>query len=251
MQSKRHLALSLYSLFALVSGVEAQAIAPVLSPPAGATAASIEHIDLSVYAIAYAEGHQTVYLTDSQSAVSEIALSSANILGPYHTVLDANSNIILSSKTVTAEGTITYPTIAQATLSSHIKEPVMILVPSNESLPYQSIIIDQSLEHFAMGSYMLINLSPMKLRGTVGSNQVEVSTEGVTTIIPSSEDEDSLNVHFEYERPQGWKTFARTRWMNEKSKRSLLLAYLDPQTKRMKIKGIPVKPIPEAHRATP
>ena len=251
MQSTRHLALMLYSLFALVAGGQAQAVAPVLSPPADATAASIEHIDLSVYAIAYAEGHQTVYLTHSQSAASEIALSTANILGPYRVVLDASSNIILSSKEETEEGTITYPTIAQAALSSHIKEPVMILIPSTESLPYQSIFIDQSLEHFAVGNYMLINLSPMKLRGTVGSNQVEVSTEGVTTIIPSSEDESSLNVHFEYERPQGWKTFARTRWMNEKGKRSLLLAYLDPQTKRMKIKGIPVKPIPVAHDATP
>ena len=37
----------------------------------------------------------------------------------------------------------------------------------------------------------------------------------------------------------------------EKSKRSLLLAYLDPRTKRMKIKGIPVKTIPVAHDATP
>ena len=92
-----------------------------------------------------------------------------------------------------------------------------------------------------MGSYLLINLSPMEVRGVVGSNQVVVSAQSVTAIPPSSTAGDSLDVHFEYNRSSGWQTFARTRWVNEKDKRSLLLAHLDPKTGRMKIKGIPVR----------
>ena len=211
----------------------------------------VQAVDLSVYVLGYAEDHKTVYLLNGEGEAVEVALSTARMVGPYHTVLDADKDVILRSKKETEEGATTYPPIAQAKLPSDIKEPVMILVPSAGSLPYQSIIIDRSLEHFPLGSYLLINLSPMEVRGLVGSSKVVVSAESVTTIIPSSEDEDLLDVHFEYERPQGWKTFARTRWVNENGKRSLLLAYLDPQTKRMKIKGIPVKPIPVAHDATP
>ena len=225
MQSISHLALRLFYLFALVAGVSAQAV------------------DLSVYALSYAEDHKTVYLLNDEGAAVEIALSTARMVGPYHTLLDAGSDVILRSKKETEEGALTYPPVAQAKLPSHIKEPVMILVPSSESLPYKSVIIDRSLERFPLGSYLLINLSPMEVRGLVGSSQVVVSAESVTAIVPSSEDEDLLDVHFEYQRPKGWKTFARTRWVNETDKRSLLLAHLDPKTTRMKIKGIPVKPL--------
>jgi hypothetical protein len=211
-------------LLAQVAGVQAQTV------------------DLSVYALGYAEDHKIVYLLNGEDEAVEIALSTARIVGPYHTVLNADSDVILRSKEETEEGNTIYPPIAQVKLPSDIKEPIMILVPAAESLPYQSIIIDQSLEHFPLGSYMLINLSPRDVRGLVGSSKVVVSAESVTTIIPSSEDEDLLDVHFEYERPKGWKTFARTRWANEKDKRSLLLAYLDPKTKRMKIRGVAVKP---------
>jgi hypothetical protein len=233
MQSISHLALRLFYLFALVAGVSAHAI------------------DLSVYALGYAEDHKTVYLLNDEGAAVEIALSTARMVGPYHTLLDAGSDVILRSKKETEEGALTYPPVAQAKLLSDIKEPVMILVPSTESLPYKAIIIDRSLERFPLGSYLLINLSPIEVRGLVGSSKIVVSAESVTTIVPSSEDEDLLDVHFEYERPKGWKTFARTRWVNERNKRSLLLAYSDLKTKRMKIKGIPVRPFPIAGGTAP
>jgi hypothetical protein len=173
-------------------------------------------VDLSVYALRYADGHKTVYLLNGDDEAVEIALSTARMVGPYHTVLDADANVILRSKKETEAGTVIYPPIAQAKLPSDIKEPVMILVPATESLPYKAIMIDQSLESFPLGSYLLINLSPMEVRGMVGSNKVVVSAESVTAIIPSSEDEDLLDVHFEYKPQKGWRTFARTRWVNER-----------------------------------
>ena len=170
----------------------------------------------------------------------EVGLSTARIVGPYPTVLDADSTVTLRCKAETEEGAPIYPPIAQAKLTDEIKAPLMILVPAAESLPYQAIIIDLSLERVPVGCYLLMNLSPLELRGFVGSNQVVVSAEGVTQIIPSSVDEGFLDVHFEYESPEGWKTFARTRWVNKTGKCSLLLAYQDSKTKRMKIKGIPI-----------
>ena len=223
MQSIYHLGLTLFSLLVLFTSVQVQAI------------------DLSVYALAHAEDHKTVYLFNGEDEAIEIGLSTARIVGPYPTVLDADSTVILRSKELTEEGAPIYPPIAQAKLTDEIKDPLMILVPAAESLSYRAIIIDQSLERFPVGSYLLINLSAMEVRGLVGSNQVVVSAESVTTIIPSSEDEDLLDVHFEYEHSRGWKTFARTRWAREEGKRSLLLAYLDPKTKRMKIRGVAVK----------
>jgi hypothetical protein len=63
----------------------------------------------------------------------------------------------------------------------------------------------------------------------------------ITSFDPSSNSDDLLNVHFQYKLAEEWRTFGRTRWVNEKNKRSLLVAYMDPQTERMKIKGIPLR----------
>jgi len=104
--------------------------------------------------------------------------------------------LFLEAKKENKEGTLNYPAIAQAKLPSDIKEPVMMLVPSTEGLPYESMIIDQSLERIPAGGYLLINLSPMEVRGLVGSSQVVVSGGSATAIIPSAGDGDLLDVHF-------------------------------------------------------
>lgn len=207
----------------------------------GAKTQATQIIGLSVCTLGYAEDHKSVYLLDGDDQAVEIALSTARIVGPYRIALDADSTAILRGKKETEEGTVTYYPVAQAKLPGHTKEPVMILVPSTESLPYRAIIIDRSLEHLSVGSYLMINLSPMEVRGSVGDNEVVVSANNDTTIILSSEDADSLDVHFEFEGADGWQTFARTRWTQAVSKRSLLLVYQDPKTERMRIRGVPIR----------
>ena len=203
----------------------------------------VQNIKLSVFSVAYAEGHQTIYLTNSKNEVSEVRLSTANILGPYETMLDADSNIMLRTKAISAEGATIYPPIAQIKIPTNIKEPLMILVPSSGDQPYRALIIERSLAGFPNGSYTLINFSPMEIRGLVGQTRVIAPARKITRFNPSSNKEDILDVHFKYELAEEWKTFGRTRWVNERNKRTLLLAYPDPKTKRMRIKGIPVRPI--------
>jgi len=67
----------------------------LLAQVAGVQARSV---DLSVYALGYAEDHKTVYLLNGDDEAVEIALSTARMVGPYHTVLDVDSDIILRSK---------------------------------------------------------------------------------------------------------------------------------------------------------
>jgi len=203
----------------------------------------VQNIKLSVFSVAYAEGHQTIYLTNSKNEVSEVRLSTANILGPYETMVDADSNVMLRTKGKTEEGATIYPPIAQIKIPTNIKEPLMILVPSSGDQPYRALIIERSLAGFPNGSYTLINFSPMEIRGLVGQTRVIAPARKITRFNPSSNKEVILDVHFKYELAEDWKTFGRTRWVNERNKRTLLLAYPDPKTKRMRIKGIPVRPI--------
>jgi len=207
----------------------------------------VQNIKLSVFSVAYAEGHQTIYLTNSKNEVSEIRLSTANILGPYETMVDADSNVMLRTKGKTEEGAAIYPPIAQFKLPGNIKEPLAILVPSSGDQAYRVLVVERSLDKFPNGSYTLINFSPLEIRGLVGKTRVIAPAKKITRFNPSSNKETLLDVHFKYQREDDWKTFGRTRWVNEKNKRTLLLAYPDSKTKRMKIKGIPVRPT-QSHR---
>ena len=204
---------------------------------------AVQNTELSVFSVAYAEGHQTIYLTNSKNEACEVRLSTANILGPYETMLDADSNIILRTKAISEEGATIYPAIAQIKIPGNIKEPLMILVPASGDKPYRALVIERSLDKFPNGSYTLINFSPMDIRGLVGKTRVIAPAKKITRFNPSSNKEAMLDVHFKHQRADDWKTFGRTRWVNDKKKRTLLLAYPDPKTKRMKIKGIPVRPI--------
>jgi len=208
----------------------------------------VRNIELSVFSVAYAEGHETIYLTNSKDETSEIRLSTANILGPYETMLDGDSNFVLRTKAKTEEGETIYPPIAQIKMPATIKEPLVVLVPSSGTHAYQALIIERSLDKFPNGSYALINFSPAAIRGLVGQTKVVAPARKITSFNPSSNQEDMLDVHLQYEGADSWKTFGRTRWVNDKDQRTLLLAYPDPKTQRMKIKGIPVRPVTAINR---
>ncbi len=199
---------------------------------------------ISIYAFDYAKGHKSIFLADKKDHAKEVELSNANILGPFKTIVEGESKITLRSQAENEEGKTIYPAITQVKVPANIKAPLLILFPVSGGQVYKAIVVDRSLSNFPKGSYKLINVSPSAIRGLVGKTKIIAPARKITPFNPSSNREELLDVHFQYRRTNDWKTFGRTRWVNEKEKRSLLCAYLDPKTKRMKIRGITVKPLP-------
>ncbi len=208
-------------------------------------------IEVFIYAFEYAKGHQSVFLTENKNQVKEVKLSNANMLGPFKTTLDKNAIITLRTQAKDKEGVTIHPAICRAKMPPGIKQPLLILFPASGRLAYRAIIVDRSIDNFPKGSYKIINVSPSDIRGLVGRTKIIAPSKKITSFNPSGNREDFLDVHFQYRRASDWKTFGRTRWVNEKEKRSLLCAYLDPKTKRMKIRGIPVKPLPARVKSKP
>jgi hypothetical protein len=206
-------------------------------------------IKVSIYAFAYAKGPETVYLTDKKKEPEAIRLSNANILGPFKTELNEDGQVLIRSKRQNDEGATVYPPIAVVKIPSRVKEPLLILLPTPGIYPYQALVLDHSVANFPEGSYKLINFSPRDIRGLIGKTKVLVGAKKITSFDPSSNASDQLDVHFQYRRPNDWKTFGRTRWMKEKEKRHLLCAYIDPRTKRMKIRGLPIEKLSPASPA--
>ena len=199
-------------------------------------------VDVSIFTFQYAQGYEKVFLNSRAGEYNEISLSSANILGPFKAVLTETREIFLHERKRNQEGVEIYPAILRVKIPASVSNPLLVLVPRSGDQPYGALVIDSSLRKFPQGSYQLINFTKSDIRALIGKTPVLAPPLKITFFDPSSNSDDLLNVHFQYKRLDHWKTFGRTRWMNEKNKRSLLVAYVDPRTERMKIKGIPLKP---------
>ena len=205
-------------------------------------------VKISLFAFKYAEGHQEVFLNSKRGEYEAVTLSSANILGPFKAVLSEAGEVFLHEHKQDEEGTDIYPAIARVKIPSSVSEPLLVLAPRSGAQAYRALVIDRSLAKFPQGSYQLINFSRSEIRALIGKTRVTAPPLKITSFDPSSNSDDLLNVHFMYKRGDDWKTFGRTRWVNEKDKRSLLVAYLDPRTERMKIKGIPLRRSPTVNQ---
>ena len=205
-------------------------------------------VKISLFTFQYAEGHQEIFLNSRAGEYEAVTLSSANILGPFKAVLSEEGEVFLHEHKKNEEGADIYPAIARVKIPSSIREPLLILVPRSGDQPYGALVIDSSMRKFPKGSYKLINFSRSEIRALIGKTRVTAPPLKITSFNPSSNSDDLLNVHFKYKLAGNWRTFGRTRWVNERNKRSLLVAYLDPQTERMKIKGIPLRRTPRKNQ---
>jgi hypothetical protein len=198
-------------------------------------------VKISIFTFQYAEGHQRIFLNSGAGEYEAVTLSSANILGPFKVALSEEGEVFLHEQKQTEEGAVIYPVIAGVKIPSSVREPLLILVPRSGDQPYGALVTDRSLSKFPEGSYQLINFSKSEIRARIGKTRVIAPALKITSFDPSSNSDDLLDVHFKYKLAQDWRTFGRTRWVNERDKRSLLVAYIDPRTERMKIKGIPLR----------
>lgn len=198
-------------------------------------------VKVSLFAFQYAEGYQKIFLPDDKGAHEEISLSTANIIGPFKTSLSDKGLVTLCEHKTSEDGTDLYPVIAGVKIPDSVKEPLIILFPSPGKHPYTGLVIDRSVMDFPEGSYKLINFSKSDIRALIGQTQVLAAPQKITAFNPSSNPDDLLDVHFQYKNANDWRTFGRTRWVNDKKGRSLLCAFIDPRTQRMKIRGIPLR----------
>ena len=199
-------------------------------------------VEISLYAFDYVKGLETVYLQDHMGESQEIRLSKANVLGPFKTWADDSSRVQICRKSVESDGTITYPVIASIKVEKAKAAPLFVLFPTKKGT-YHGLVIDRSASEFPVGSYKLLNASPFDIRGLVGESKVVAKQRKLTSLQPSFNGYDPISVHFQYKQSDEWKTLGRTRWVKQKTKQTLLCAYIDPRSKRVKMRGLALRPL--------
>ena len=83
-------------------------------------------IQISIYAFERAKNHHQIYLETSDEKPYEIALSTANILGPFKTLRDEDGAVTLRMKKTNKEGITVYPALTKVKIKATIKELSLI-----------------------------------------------------------------------------------------------------------------------------
>lgn len=208
---------------------------------AGATGAEEKTpIHVSLYAFAYAPGHEQVYLPTG-AAFTPVRLSTANIVGPIK--CDAvDGNLIIHSAPIEGpDGIPIYPVLSQCRIKEGIPNAVVVLLPSkaDDKVSYRNTVFDHALREFPLGVYRLINLADKPIRGAVGREVVKAMPGGIANLKLSGTPGTIVPVRFEYYENQRWNRLTETRAAIRDDRRWLMFIYQDPRSGRMNIRSIP------------
>jgi len=202
--------------------------------------------EIYIYTFDYHPNVKKVLIPKTQDDYHEVGLSTANIYGPFETVISESGKVFLCEERQMTEEDLeqalfTRPIIAETVIPSGIKNPLLILTPNKEGMKYKALVIERNISDFPKGTYKLINFSPYELRGKIGTNTMKVKPWKITTFKPSAGNSKRYQVIFQFQRNnKEWQTFGATTWRRNPEKRALLCAYKS-SSNQMKIRSIPLR----------
>ncbi|MFK7912024.1 MAG: hypothetical protein AB8F34_15695 [Akkermansiaceae bacterium] len=202
---------------------------------------SEREVSAAFYAFKYAEGLKVVYLRTGENSYEPIALSTANMVGPIKARV-TGGNLSLHSRASNEEGKTAYPKVGSVKVPDGISKVLIILAPRTKTnIPsYQTLLVDRGETNFQPGSYKLINLSPYPIRGAIGRGTRFLCNNGkISTFKTKGTPGQALPVLFQYQKNDRWQRLTETRWAHSKNKRTLLCAYFDRSSRRMRLRSIP------------
>ncbi len=207
----------------------------VLSP---ASTADEKKIAVSFYCPAYAEGLRSVFVKTSNGSYRSIGLSTANVIdGAEITAVDG---VISLHGPAGADDTL--PVVASAAIAS-IREPLLVLVPADEDgqIGYQVTVVEKAHSGFPLGGYKLVNLSPHPVRVNLGNDVIEIESGEQSLFKPDVEAGEVVAVTIDHKIDGHWRLVSSARWASRSDRRTLVCFQLDPASKRMGIKTIPLR----------
>jgi hypothetical protein len=204
--------------------------------------AADKNLTVSIYCVAYADGLKSVFVKSAADRYESVGLSTANIVeAPKALVEDGR---ILLYGPAGADGK--YPVVVSAEIGD-LLQPLIVLQPGDkEGAPaYESKAVEADPRKFPLGSFHLVNLSPNPVR--IIHEEIEIGLESADSRIftPDHAAGESLAVQLDYKSGDNWVLLTSARWAARDDRRTLVCFQLDPVSKRMNIKSVPLREAPK------
>jgi len=224
----------------VVFPMQAMALLAFLSAtcPAVHAAGKDKNPSISIYCMAYADGLKSVFVKSAKNRYQPINLSTANIV-------EANDSLVEDGRILLygpAGEDGNHPVVANAEIGA-IRQPLIVLHPAgaDDGLAYHSKVVEIDSKKFPLGSFNLVNLSPYPVRISHEDEVMELESEDTRIFMPDHSANDSLAMSMDYKTGENWLLLSSARWPSRNDRRALVCFQLDPASKRMNVKSVPLR----------
>lgn len=197
-----------------------------------------KNLAISIYCMAYADGLKSVFVKNSKDRYQGVSLSTANVVEARGALVE-DGRILLHGP-AGADGK--HPVVATVEISG-IRQPLIVLHPAgaNGGNAYHSMAVEMDSRKFPLGSFNLVNLSPHPVRISHDEEVMELESGNARIFIPDHSAGDSLAMSMEYKNEDNWLLLSSARWPVRNDRRTLVCFQLDPASKRMNVKSVPLR----------
>lgn len=135
---------------------------------------------------------------------------------------------------------IAEPPVAIATVPSGITEALLVFLPSDDpKFDYRPVVLDGSKKGFPESGCLVLNIYSEEVRFILGEHKIMLPP-GKTAKLERPEQRDNFNmagVVFQFKTDKGWRAAYETMSRFPEGQRHLYIAYVDPKSKRPKVRS--------------
>ncbi len=206
--------------------------------PAVHAADKDKSLSVSIYCMAYADGLKSVFVKTAADRYQSVSLSTANIVEAADSLVEEGRILLYGPAGEDGK----HPVVANAEIGA-IRQPMIVVHPAGKDagLAYDSKAVEADPKTFPLGSFNLVNLSPNPVRIVHEQVIIELESAGGRIFMPDHAAGESLAVRMDYKTSQNWTLLSSARWPVRNDRRTLVCFQLDPVSKRMNIKSVPLR----------
>lgn len=193
---------------------------------------------VSIFCTAYAADLKTVFVKRGGDEYQAVSLSTANIIDAGGVSVEEGRIQLYGPAGDNGDHAV----VGSADTAG-IAMPLIVLQPATgeEEPAYDAKTLDADKEKFPLGSFSMVNLSPHAVRISHDEKVIELEVSGGQVFKPDHSAGEALSMRMEYKNGENWLLLSSARWASRDDRRTLVCFQMDPSSKRMNIKSVPLR----------
>ena len=190
----------------------------------------------------FAAGEREVTVSGDPTLASKATIGLTRRLDSSQNQISVTGEqVVLGKLGTNGAGKPAMEAMAVAKLPVSGSEFLFLLVPSGKDSGevYRCLVLPDDTANFPAGGFRLINLSPAKLRFAMGDERLELlpGTIKVLGHISGAAEDGRFAYVVQYQDGEVWNRLSTGFWTRRDSIRSLQVAFRDPLTQRLVMRG--------------
>ena len=211
-------------------------------PSLAAQVKDVRTIRFRTLCFEFAPGDKVITASGDPSLTSKATVElSRRLDGRQDQISVTAGQVVLGKLDTDAAGKPVLAPMAVAKLPATGNEFLFMLVPSGKETGelYRCLVLPDDVASFPPGGFRLINMSPAKLRFAMGNEKFELLPGAIKMLgkIGGAREDGRFAYVAQYQDGDVWNRLSTGFWTRRDRIRSLQIAFRDPQSQRLVMRG--------------